>query len=381
VIVVVVAAALVILFSVGPTMVERSANKVLPGPPAPVSAQAQNLHRTLFVADMHGDSLLWNRDLLERADFAHIDLPRLQEGGVDLQVFTAPTQVPLGINYESNELGLDVVTLLSIVQLWPRSTWTSATARALHMADKLDGFAARSNGELVVVTSIATLEAALKKQQENPDVVAALLGIEGLHAIEGSLENLDRLYDAGYRMMAPTHFFDNRLGGSAHGVGKGGLTELGSQVVRSMEEKRIIIDVAHASPQLIDDVLAIATRPIVVSHTGVQGTCPGSRNLSDKHIRGIAAGGGVIGIGYWDAAVCDVSVDGIVKAMRYVTDLVGAEHVGLGSDFDGGTETPFDTSGLAAITDGLLEAGFSEADIRNIMGGNLLRLLRTRLPA
>jgi microsomal dipeptidase-like Zn-dependent dipeptidase len=373
--------ALVVAFTNGPAMIERSANTVLPGAPPQTSAAAQQLHEQLFVADLHGDSLLWNRDLLERADFAHIDLPRLQEGGVDLQVFTAPTQVPLGINYEANELGFDIVTLLSIVQRWPRDTWTSATARAFHMAHKLDDFAARSNGELVVVTSISTLEAALQKQQQNPDIVAAMLGIEGLHAIEGSLDNLDRLYDAGYRMMAPTHFFDNQLGGSAHGVGKGGLTDFGAQAVRRMEEKRIIIDLAHASPPLVDDVLAIATRPVVVSHTGVQGTCAGPRNLSDEHVRDIAAGGGVIGIGYWDAAVCDVSVAGIVKAMRYVTDLVGAEHVALGSDFDGGTETPFDTSGLAAITGGLLEAGFSEADIRNIMGGNVLRLLRIWLPS
>jgi len=148
-----------------------------------------------------------------------------------------------------------------------------------------------------------------------------------------------------------------------------------------MEDRNIIVDLAHASPKLIDDVLAMASRPVVVSHTGVKGTCDNVRNLSDDHIRRIAAGGGVIGIGYWDAAVCDVSVNGIVTAMQHVNDLVGAEHIALGSDFDGGTETPFDTSGLAQITAGLLAAGFSDADIRNIMGGNVLRLLRTRLPA
>jgi microsomal dipeptidase-like Zn-dependent dipeptidase len=109
----------------------------------------------------------------------------------------------------------------------------------------------------------------------------------------------------------------------------------------------------------------------------VKGTCDGPRNLGDDHIRRIAAGGGVIGIGYWDAAVCDVSVNGIVTAIRYVRDLVGIEYVGLGSDFDGGTETPFDTSGLDQITAGLLDAGFAEGDIRNIMGGNVLRLMRT----
>jgi microsomal dipeptidase-like Zn-dependent dipeptidase len=79
--------------------------------------------------------------------------------------------------------------------------------------------------------------------------------------------------------------------------------------------------------------------------------------------------------------VCDVTVGGVIAAIRYVRDLVGAEYVGLGSDFDGGTETPFDTSGLALITEGLMKAGFTEMEIRGVMGGNLLRLLRTRLPA
>jgi microsomal dipeptidase-like Zn-dependent dipeptidase len=373
--------ALAALFSFGPAAVERSANKVLPGAAVIVPAAAKQLHDNLFVADLHGDSLLWSRDLLRRADYAHIDLPRLQAGGVDLQVFAAPTQVPLGINYERNRLDWDVVTLLSIVQLWPPRTWISATERALHMAGKLDAFARNSNGALEVVRSRAQLDAAVLRQQSANGIVAAVLAIEGLHAIEGSLDNLDRLYDAGYRMMAPTHFFDNDLGGSAHGVDKGGLTELGVQAVRRMEERKIVIDLAHASPRLIDDVLAMATRPVVVSHTGVKATCDNTRNLSDDHVRRIAAGGGVIGIGYWDAAVCDVSIQGIVAAIQHVANLAGAEHVGLGSDFDGGTETPFDTSGLDLITAGLLDAGFSEADIRNIMGGNVLRLLRVYLPA
>lgn len=372
--------ALAALFTLGPSMIEQNANRVLRGAGTPATAAAERLHERLFVADLHGDSLLWSRDLLQRADYAHIDLPRLQEGGVELQVFAVPTQVPLGINYEHNELNWDVVTLLSVVQLWPVKTWFSPTERALHAAAKLRDFAARSNGELEVVTSTPQLESLVQRQQATKSLVGALLAIEGLHAIEGSLDNLDRLYEAGYRMMAPTHFFDNQLGGSAHGMEKGGLTDFGAQVVRRMEERKIIVDLAHASPPLIDDILAIASRPVVVSHTGVKGTCDNTRNLTDEHIQRIAAAGGIIGIGYWDAAVCDVSVKGIVAAMKYVSDMVGAEHVALGSDFDGGTETPFDTSGLDQITGGLQTAGFSEADIRNIMGGNVLRLLRTRLP-
>ena len=207
-----------------------------------------------------------------------------------------------------------------------------------------------------------------------------LLATEGLHPLEGKLENIDKLYDAGFRITGLTHFFDNEVGGSAHGIEKGGLTDFGRQVIQRLEQKSMLVDLAHASKPLIDDVLAMATRPVLVSHTGVAGTCPGPRNLSDKHLKAIAATGGVIGIGYWDGAVCDPSVASIIKAMRYAVDLVGAEHVALGSDFDGATSVPFDTSGLAQITQGLMEAGFSEAQIAAIMGGNVRDLLSKNLP-
>src|SRR5690606_29247407 len=94
------------------------------------------------------------------------------------------------------------------------------------------------------------------------------------------------------------------MGGSAHGVEKGGLTEAGREMVRRMEAKRMIIDIAHASTRTIDDILATATRPVVVSHTGVKGTCDNNRNLSDDQLRAIADKGGLVGIGFWDTAVC-----------------------------------------------------------------------------
>ena len=142
----------------------------------------------------------------------------------------------------------------------------------------------------------------------------------------------------------------------------------------------MIIDLAHASSKTIDDVLAISTRPVVVSHTGVKGTCDNNRNLSDEQIRAIAAKGGLIGIGYWDTATCGSDAAAIVRAMRHVSDRVGAEHVALGSDFDGAVTTPFDTSGLAQITDAMLVAGYSEQEIRMIMGENAVKFLLANLP-
>jgi microsomal dipeptidase-like Zn-dependent dipeptidase len=147
-----------------------------------------------------------------------------------------------------------------------------------------------------------------------------------------------------------------------------------------METRHMIVDLAHASPKTIEDVLSIATRPLVVSHTGVKGTCNNNRNLSDDQIRAVAAKGGLIGIGYWGTATCGTDARAIVKAMRYVSDRVGVEHVALGSDFDGAVTAPFDTTGLVEITDAMLEAGYSEQEIRMIMGENVVSFLKANLP-
>jgi len=194
------------------------------------------------------------------------------------------------------------------------------------------------------------------------------------------LENVKGLYDAGYRMISLHHFFDNELGGSLHGTSGDGLTEFGLQVVRELEKLEIIIDLAHSSPAAVDDVLKISTRPVVVSHTGVQGVCKSKRNLSDEHMRRIADKGGLIGIGYWKGAVCDISPDGVVKSLRYAIDLVGEDHVALGSDFDGSTTTAFDTSELSVLTQKMMDAGFTDSEITKVMGGNSVKLLLSYLP-
>jgi microsomal dipeptidase-like Zn-dependent dipeptidase len=217
-------------------------------------------------------------------------------------------------------------------------------------------------------------------RQHNRAMVAGVLGIEGAHALEGNLANLGRLYDAGVRVVAPTHFFDNDVGGSAHGVEKGGLTELGRAMVRETEARGMLLDLAHASPAVIADALAIATRPVIVSHTGVRATCENNRNLTDEQIRAVARTGGVIGIGYWNTAVCGEDAAAIARAIRYTADLVGAEHVALGSDFDGAVPVPFDTTGLALIVDALLEEGMNEHDIRLVMGENAARVYGATLP-
>jgi microsomal dipeptidase-like Zn-dependent dipeptidase len=366
----------------GPAYVEGGMNRVDASRAGPVSEAARRLHATLFVADLHTDLLLWHRDPLARGARGHTDLPRLMDGNVALQVFSTVTKTPRGINYVRNTAESDNITALALLQRWPVGTWRSLRARALHEASRLAHAAARSDGRLVLVRTAADLDAFVAARAAAPAErrVAALLATEGLHAIEGDLRNVDTLHAAGFRMLGLTHFFDNEVAGSAHGVAKGGLTPLGRAVVRRMEALGILVDVAHASPRAVDDVLAMATRPVLVSHGGVQGTCPGPRNLTDDQLRRIAATGGVVGIGYWDGAVCEIGPASTARAIAHAVRVAGVEHVAVGSDFDGATTTPFDATGLAQVTQALLDQGLAPEDIARVMGGNVLRLLRATLP-
>lgn len=372
--------AVVLAFIFVPERVDRNFNQRSAAQASTIATETEQLHRSLFVADLHADALLWNRDLLERHDYGLVDLPRLQEGNMALQVFSVVTKVPRTLNYERNEASSDLVTPLALVQLWPMSAWTSLKARALYQAEKLHEFSQRSQGRLFFIKNQKELSAFKARREQEPQIVAGLLAMEGMHPLEGKLENVKVFYDAGYRMLAPTHFFDNELGGSAHGVSKAGLTEFGRNVIARMEELNLIVDVAHASPQMIDDILRLAQRPVVASHTGVKGTCDTPRNLSDEHLRGIAATRGVVGIGLWEGAVCGEDVQATVKAIRYAANLIGVEHVGLGSDFDGAIRAPIDASEMAQITQGLMAEGFNAEEIYKIMGGNVLRVLSEALP-
>jgi membrane dipeptidase len=353
--------------------------KRVPGP-YEVSARARDLHRSLFVADLHADALLWGRDLRSRSGRGHVDVPRLQGGGVALQVFAVVSKTPWGLNIERNDDRSDQVWLLALAQGWAPKTWTSLKERAVYQARRLFRMAALSRGKLTVLKSRADLASFLDRRRQDPSLVAGLLALEGAQVLEGQAANVEAMDVAGYRMVGLAHFFDNEIAGSAHGVAKGGLTAVGREVVRRLEEKAMLVDLAHSSPRTIEEVLAMARRPVVVSHTGVKGTCDNVRNLSDEQLRGIARGGGVVGIGFWETAVCGTDARAIVRALRHAVRVAGIEHVGLGSDFDGAVTTPFDARGLPLLTEALLADGFSESEIAAVMGGNVRRLLEASLP-
>ena len=372
---------LVAAFAFLPRLLDRQLNRVAGTPPPIPSSRASALFATLRVADLHADSLLWSRDLAQRLDHGHVDVPRLIAGNVALQVFGIVTQVPFGLNFERNESdAYDLITPISVLQRWPPASWTSRLARAVHQARLLDALSIRSHGSLVVLRTRSDLERFLAARAQDPAHVAGLVALEGAQPLEGRLENLDALFAAGVRMIGLTHFFDNEVAGSSAGAEKYGLTPLGREAVRRMEQLGIAVDLAHVAPAGIDDVLAIATKPLVISHGGLQSVCPGPRNLSDEHARAIAASGGVIGIGYFQETACGTSPADVARALRALRDLVGPAHVALGSDFDGAITTAFDTTALASIVDALFAEGFSEDEIRGAMGENALRVFAQTLP-
>ena len=366
-------AGLIVLSKVVWPKVDSEMNPVIAHNPYPVSAAAQALHDELWIADLHTDSLLWRRNPAKRQTRGHVDLPRLREGGVEFQIFSAVTKSPKGQNFNGNDADApDQITKLAMAQIWPVRTWDSIYERAAYQAQRLQKL--ERKGEVHIVRTAADME--------KTDRVLALLLTEGSHPLQGDLEKIHRLHYQGYRAMGLHHFFDNELGGSLHGRSQAGLTGFGRAAVKEMREKGIIIDVAHSSVQTVRDVLKLTPDPIFISHGGTVASCPKTknRNLPDDVLKQIAARKGLIGIGYFSGVICDISPNGIATAIVDAVNLLGPDAVALGSDYDGTVTVSLDTSELAAITDALLRRGMNKATLRKVMGENARRFFTDNLP-
>ena len=375
------------------------------------------LHRSLFIADLHADTLLWERDLLERTDRGHIDVPRMQEGGMGLQVFTLVTDTPRetphpdpAVDHCIYATSRNLAALLTVLESRPPRAWFNLRARAFDQAGKLLEAERRTQApgyqgtKLMVVRSAADLARLLARRAAGEQVVGGLLGVEGAHWI--GQDNADEattraqvqeLFELGVRVFAPTHRFDNALGGASEGCTGQGLTPQGRWALLEAERLGMVIDLAHASSATLREAVALLAQPVVVSHTGVQEGCTDVcyklRNLSDDEIRTVAAKGGMIGVGYWPEAVGPNGIEDILRVMRQVAralqqpafraahpGLDPHAHVALGSDFDGAVETPIDIAGLPALTWAMVRGGMTEAQLRQAAGGNACRLLARRLP-
>lgn len=367
----------------------------------------KKLHRQSIVADTHNDVLLRameGEDLSVRTTKGHSDIARLVEGGVDIQFFS----------------------------VWCGSEYGTGTAfrRANEMIDSLEMIVKRSRGNVVQPRTYKDVERQLKNGK-----LVALIGVEGGHMIEDSLEKLVSLAQRGMNYMTLTWNNSTSWGTSAADeTEKGdslafkGLTDFGRKIVKRMNELGVIVDLSHVGERTFWDAIAVVKKPVLVSHSSVYAICPSRRNLKDEQIKAVAKNNGVICINfysgfldstfhrkvdairkgnqslvdsiklsntdYWKAELLIDSalslqymdirppLSVLIDHIDYVAKLAGTDHVGIGSDFDGVESLPKgmdDVTFLPNITSELKKRGYSDKDVRKILGGNVMRVMKANM--
>jgi microsomal dipeptidase-like Zn-dependent dipeptidase len=375
--------ALALIFYVGDKPYKFS-NSVVLKPPYEFEPSTDQFHKTLFVADLHADTFTFVDTFMEQKDYAHLDYPRARAGGYNLLTMSIATEVPFGMVFRKPE-GIErtgnMIKIGSFAALEPPPNWFSNYARGNWAIERMNRAIAADAESLVAITHREDLQALLDAYANGAsNRIGILISIEGAHILDGNLDRLDELYANGARMISLTHAFDNEYGGASEGIDKFGITNTGSALLERIRSLGMIIDIAHASPTLVNDLLDVVNTPVVYSHGGIEGTCDVDRNLRDAALEKIQRNGGIVAIGFWGRVVCGENVNDIARAMRHIADRIGASHIALGSDFDGGVKTAFDASGLPLLTDALFAQGFTEGEIRQIMGENYAQLLMEALP-
>jgi len=363
----------------------------------------KSVHNKALVADLHSDTPLRMKrgfDFSIRDTSGCMDIPRLQEGGVDLQVFACfvGTDTPI----DSCRLKVD------------------------ELIDTLDAQISRNPDNIEICRTAPEAEKIIAEGK-----IAAFIGIENGVAIANDLDNLQHFYGRGVRYMTLTHTASNDwcISSADTAPAFAGLTDFGREVISEMNRLGMIIDLSHAAPSTVDEVLKITVDPVIASHSCVYSICEHDRNLTDEQIKAIAENGGMIAINFytdylssecnlmtdsiWDAhreeidslkelykgdrsarykamryiydeienaiAVLDINVGTVVDHIDYIVNLVGADYVGLGSDYDGVPWYPRgleDCSMLPNITRELVNRGYAKKDIEKILGGNFMRVFR-----
>ncbi len=366
----------------------------------PLWQKAAKIHEEAIVIDTHCDTPLpihRGFDIGQRSDKGNLDLIRMKEGGLDAVFFAVFTPNEEDNNHPSKRALRTIEEITASVKKYP-----DLAAMAYSPDD------------------IRSIQKAGKR--------AILIGMENGSPIEGSLELLHEYYKLGVRYIGLTHWNNNDLcdAGTSEIPKWKGLSPFGKEVVKEMNRLGIMVDVSHSSDDTVRDILAISRAPIIASHSSVRALCNTPRNLPDELIKAIAQKGGVIQInfysgflddgynerskeireklapefqklrekykddqaGYWSEASAfwakhapnPPKIEILINHIDHVAKLVGPDHVGLGSDFDGAGSFPeglSDVTGYPLITYHLLERGYSEEDIKKILGGNLLRVFDT----
>lgn len=312
-----------------------------------------DIHFSSPVVDAHCDSLTQamdqNRRLGQESDAGQVDFPRLVRGGVNLQFFAAF----ISPRFRDNPL-----------------------ARAMEVFDFFHREAADNAGVVEAVYSYADIKRALSENK-----LAALLSVEGGEALAGRIEVLRMFYRLGVRSITLTWNGRNELGDGAWESGSGGgLTRFGFEVVREMNRLGMLVDVSHLSERGFWDVLGQAQKPPAASHSNCRSLCDHPRNLSDDQIKALASAGGVMGLCFYPDFVREKGADleALLDHAEHAASLAGVDCIGLGSDFDG-IDAPVaglkDVTSLPLVTEGLIRRGFSDEEVRKIIGGNFLRVL------
>lgn len=375
----------------------------------PAIAQQSKLHRKAIVVDTHNDfpsasiekNVSLDMDLLGKT---HTDINRLKQGGVDVQIFS----------------------------IWCDGDKQDPYAWANRQIDSVHAWAQRNPEAMILATNSRAIQQAVKQKK-----IAAMIGVEGGHMMEDDLGKLQALYNRGARYMTLTWNNSTPWASSAADesnpsyTGHKGLTDFGRELIKKMNSLGMLVDLSHVGEQTVKDVLAVTTKPILVSHSCVHAICPVPRNLKDEQIKAIAKNGGVIHLNFYAGFVDSNYIpaanafmaahkdefDALRKAnpdadkyylqmqfakkyskettamrptlsqlldhLDYIVKLVGVDHVGLGSDFDGIEMAPQGLDGVQnfpAITDALVQRGYTKKDITKILGGNFLRLLAANEP-
>lgn len=366
-----------------------------------LSSQAQDyqkIHRDLIVVDGHNDviieSILPGEDIGKRLKTGHTDIPRLLEGGVDVQVFA----------------------VWSDDKKWK----TGAFKHANDQIDALEKVVKNNPDKIEIAMNSTDIERIRKSGK-----IVALIGIEGGNMIEGSLENLEKLYNRGARYLTLTWNYNLPWVTAAamevkiKGDEGKGLTDHGRAIIKRMNELGMMVDLSHAGEKTFYDVLEVSTKPVLVSHSNAAALTPHYRNLKDKQLEALKKNGGVIGVNFFSEFLdsdypkrvkkryekhhkvdpdkkpstdkmyatltkkqkneVNAPMEMVLKHIDYLVKKVGIDHVAIGSDFDGINSTPQgleDVSKFPLLTKALLDRGYKQEDIAKIMGLNFLRILK-----
>ena len=367
---------------------------------------ADAAHQQAFVADTHNDVLMrsmMGQNILTELPESHSDLVKFKKGGVDLQVFSV---------------------WVSPSKIDPEEYYNYANA----MITQLEYLCSRVPDQWAIPYNYQDIV-----YNDQHDILSCMIGVEGGHVIENDLSKLDALYDRGMRYLSLTWNNSTNWATSAKDeTEKGdslmfaGLTNFGQQVVRRCNDLGVMIDISHAGEQTFWDVLEISTKPIIASHSSVYTLCPHFRNLKDEQLLALEKNNGVVFVNFYPAYIDSTfskkgkkirqefqpqldslasiyepesnelwyaenallepslsaaapDLDDVIDHIDYIADLIGVDHVGLGADWDGVEVLPVGIENIAklpSLTKKLIERGYSQRDIRKILGGNFKRVFK-----